>query len=140
MSWLSKLFGKPSGSMPKDNQPMFPVWLEQQGNLSVQDGLDRYIEQFMSLESIDLTSSKQRTIEQRKKELAIIEAEVMLLEQCRTYYGEESMSPEFNDLLSTKKLGLQMTKDSLEMKLRTERIICEAKDRAVSQHQTPDHT
>ena len=136
MSWLSKLFDKQSGSMQKDNLPIFPVWLEQQRNISVQDGLDLYIQQFMLLESVDLTSTTEKSIERHRKELAIMEAEVLLLKQCCNYYGEESMSPEFNDLLSTKTLALQMKKGSLEMKLKTERIIREAKERAASQHKT----
>ena len=136
MRWLTKLFTKQSGTKSENNQPMFPVWLEQQGNLSVQDGLDQYIDQFLSLEPIDLASSRSRTIEQRQKELAVMEAEVMLLEQCRSFYGQDSLSAEFNDLLSSKALALQAAKDSLEMKLGRERLVSEALERIKSKEQS----
>ncbi len=136
MNWFTELFAKHSGSGSEDNQPTFPVWLKQQGNLSVQDGLDQYIEQFMSLEPIDLSSSRPMTIEQRKKEVSVMEAEVMLLEQCRSFYGKDSLSSEFNDLLSSKALALQAAKDLLEMKLSRERLVSEAMERAKSKKQS----
>ncbi len=123
MGWFSKLFGKSSEFTSKGNLPLFPIWLEQQGNISIQDGIDCYIKQFMSLEPLHLTYSKVKTIEQCQKEVATIEVEVMLLKQCQTFYGVESMSPDFNDLLSTKSLALQASKDLLEMKLSRERLV-----------------
>lgn len=135
MGWLAKLFGHRDES-PRTRSdsklPSFPIWLEQQGSISVQDGLDRYIDQFMSLEPVDLTSPQPTTIEERTRDVSMQRAEVALLEQCCTYYGEDSMSPEFKELLATKKLGLQMAEDSLEMKLKGQRIIQEATERAAS--------
>lgn len=74
-------------------------------DISVQDALDLYIATYSLIEQVDDVP----------EDLARQREEVVLLEQCRTMYGE-SVSPEFSGLFVTKKLALQAAEDLLEMK------------------------
>jgi hypothetical protein len=126
----------------RDTQPghpsSFPFWLSQQENISVQDGLDRYIAQFMGLEPSTRSGTSPRSIEEITRDVTIQRAEVSLLEDCESFYGKDSMSPEFNNLLSTKRLALTMAEDLLEMKLESQRAIREAQVRVASSKLLPD--
>jgi len=136
MGWISRFFGmrdRPHISASNHEYPLFPVWLKQQGDISVQEGLDRYIDHYVSVAvPIGPLGSQPRTLNEIRFAVARQSTEITLLEQCREYYGASAMSPEFDELFSTKKLVLQMDKDLLEMKLSGQRAISEAMNRISS--------
>lgn len=130
MSWFSMFFGglKQSSEARQPEKPQaFPAWLHQQGDdVSIQDALDEYINTHISFEQIDDV----------QMDLARQRAEVELLEQLATKYGE-SVSPEFNDLLSNKKFVLEKREDLIQMKCESQKAIQEAVRRTNSSNQPP---
>ncbi len=131
MSWFSKFFGglKQSSEARQQEKPQaFPAWLHQQGDdISIQDALDEFIDTYISFEQID----------DAQKDLAKQRAEVELLEQLATKYGE-SMSPEFGDLLSNKKFVLEKREGLIQMKCESQKAIQEARRRTNSSNQPPN--
>jgi len=116
----------------------FPVWLEQKGCISVQDGLTSYLERLMSVAPPDSMDTQPRTVDAITSDVARQSAEVVLLEQCRAFYGAAPMSPEFDSLLSHKQLAVRMAEDLLAMKLRNQALIEEAMRRAAKPGASPD--